>query len=187
MAQAKLSVIPGSHPSRTAMLMLERKGIPYKRIDLMPVLSKGIVRAQGFPRTTVPALKLEGTRVQGSITIGRELDRVKPQPALCPADPEKRAKVEEIEAWGDGFQATPRRLSWWAFRKDRAPLASFAEGARLGIPVGLAVKTGGPLVATAARLNGSTDAAVRADLSNLRGDLERIHWGVSEGGVRGPH
>src|SRR3954454_11150806 len=147
MAQAKLSVIPGSHPSRTAMLMLERKGIPYKRIDLMPVLSKGIVRAQGFLRTRVPALKLEGTRVQGSIAIGRELDRIKPQPALYPADPEKRAKVEEIEAWGDDFQEKPRRLSWWAFRKDRGPLASFSEGARLGIPVGLAVKTGGPLVA----------------------------------------
>jgi hypothetical protein len=36
MEEAKLYVIPGSHPSRTGMLMLERKGIPYKRIDLMP-------------------------------------------------------------------------------------------------------------------------------------------------------
>jgi glutathione S-transferase len=186
MAQAKLSVIPGSHPSRTAMLMLERKGIPYKRIDLMPVISKGVVRAQGFPRTTVPALKLEGTRVQGSTAIGRELDRIKPDPALYPADPEKRAKVEEIEAWGDEFQEKPRRVSWWAFRKDRAPLASFSEGARLGIPVGLAVKTGGPLVAAAARLNGSTDAAVRADLSSLRGDLDRIDRWIAEGAIGGP-
>ena len=24
------------------MLMLERKGIPYKRVDLMPVISKGV-------------------------------------------------------------------------------------------------------------------------------------------------
>jgi hypothetical protein len=29
MGEAKLYVIPGSHPSRTAMLMLDRKGIPY--------------------------------------------------------------------------------------------------------------------------------------------------------------
>ena len=48
MAEAKLYVIPGSHPSRTAMLMLERKGIPYKRVDLMPVISKGILKTQRF-------------------------------------------------------------------------------------------------------------------------------------------
>ncbi len=33
--QAKLYVISGSHPSRTAMIMLDLKGIPYKRVDLM--------------------------------------------------------------------------------------------------------------------------------------------------------
>jgi glutathione S-transferase len=186
MPQAKLYVIPGSHPSRTAMLMLERKDIPYKRIDLMPVISKGILRAQRFPRNTVPALKLDGDRLQGSMEIGRELDRVKPEPALYPADPEKRGKVEEAEAFGDGFQQKPRRLSWWAFKQDRAPMAGFSEGARLGIPVGLAVKTGGPLVSAAARLNGSTDPAVRADLTSLRDDLDRIDGWIAEGTIGGP-
>ena len=57
MQEAKLYVIPGSHPSRSAMLMLDRKGIPFKRIDLMPVISKGVVRAQGFPGVTVPAIQ----------------------------------------------------------------------------------------------------------------------------------
>ena len=33
---SKLYVIPGSHPSLTAELMLERKGIPFKRVDLIP-------------------------------------------------------------------------------------------------------------------------------------------------------
>lgn len=55
MAEAKLYVIPGSHPSRTAMLMLDRKGIPYKRVDLMPVISKGILKTQRFSGNTVPA------------------------------------------------------------------------------------------------------------------------------------
>ncbi len=66
MPEAKLYVIPGSHPSKTVMLMLDRKGIPYKRVDLMPVISKGVLRAMRFPGNTVPALKLDGTRVQGS-------------------------------------------------------------------------------------------------------------------------
>jgi arsenate reductase-like glutaredoxin family protein len=46
---AKLYVIPASHPSRSAMLMFDRKGIPYQRVDLMPVISKGVLRAQRFP------------------------------------------------------------------------------------------------------------------------------------------
>ena len=186
MAEAKLYVIPGSHPSRTATLMLERKGIPYKRVDLMPVVSKGVLKAQRFPGITVPALKIDGRRVQRSMEIGRELDRIQPEPALYPADPEKRAKVEEAEAWGDTFQERPRRISWWAFRKDRAPMASYSEGARLGVPIGLAVKTGGPLVALSARLNQATDAHVRADLSSLPDDLDRIDNWIAEGVLGGP-
>jgi glutathione S-transferase len=186
MAEAKLYVIPGSHPSRSAMLMLDRKGIPYKRIDLIPMVSKGIVRAQRFPGVTVPALKIDGRRIQGSMEIARELDRIKPEPPLFPADPEKRVKVEEVEAWGDEFQQKPRRFSWWAFKHDRAPMASYSEGARLGIPVGLAVKTGGPIVALAARLNGASDENVRSDLASLRDDLDRIDGWIAEGILGGP-
>ena len=186
MAEAKLYVIPGSHPSRSAMLMLERKGIPYKRVDLIPVVSKGVLKAQRFDGVTVPALKLEGRRVQGSREIARELDHIQPEPPLLPADPEKRIKVEEAESWGDEFQQKPRRFTWWAFKRDRAPMAEFSEGARLGIPVGLAVKTGGPIVALSARLNGATDDNVRADLAGLRADLDRIDRWIAEGVIGGP-
>jgi glutathione S-transferase len=186
MGEAKLYVIPASHPSRSAMLMLERKGIPYKRVDLIPAISKGILRALRFPGVTVPALKLDGNRIQGSLEIARELDRIQPEPALFPTDPEHRAKVEEAEAWGDEFQQKPRRLSWWALKRNREPLASYSEGARLGIPVGLAVKTGGPIVALSARFNGSTDENVSADLASLRADLDRIDAWIAGGVIGGP-
>jgi glutathione S-transferase len=186
MGEAKLYVIPASHPSRSAMLMLERKGIPYKRVDLIPVISRGILRARRFPGVTVPALKLDGKRVQGSMQISRELDRVRPDPRLFPADPEKRAKVEEAEAWGDPFQQKPRRFSWWALRRNRAPMASYAEGARLRIPVGLAVRTGGPIVVLSARFSGATDESVSADLASLRADLDRIDAWIAEGVIGGP-
>jgi glutathione S-transferase len=65
-------------------------------------------------------------------------------------------------------------------------MASYAEGARLGVPVGLAVKTGGPLVAAAARLNQADDAQVSADLSSLRADLDRIDAWIAEGVLGGP-
>ena len=86
--EAKLYVIPASHPSRTAMMMLDLKGIDYKRVDLMPVVAKGVLRAAGFPGVTVPALKIDGRKVQGSREIARELDRVRPEPPLLPADPD---------------------------------------------------------------------------------------------------
>lgn len=185
MGDAKLYVIPGSHPSLSAALMLERKRIPYKRVDLIPVISKGVVRAQRFPGITVPALKLDGRRVQGSREIARELDRIQPEPPLFPADPKERATVEEAEAWGDPFQQKPRRFVWWAFKRNRAPMANYSQGARLGIPVGLAVKTGGPIVSLSARFNGATDDNVRADLASLPEDLDRIDGWISDGVLGG--
>lgn len=186
MGEAKLYVIPGSHPSRSAMLMLDRKGIPFKRVDLMPVISKGVLRAQRFPGITVPALKIEGRRVQGSREIARELEHLRPDPPLFPADPEKRIKVEEAEAWGDEFQQKPRQLIWWALKRDRAPMASFSERAHLGIPVGLAVKTGGPIVALSARFNGASDENVRDALATLRVDLDRIDAWIAAEVIGGP-
>jgi glutathione S-transferase len=182
---ARLYVIPGSHPSMTVRLMLEAKGIPYKRVDLMPVISKGALRALRFPGTTVPALRLDGRRIQGSREIARELDRVQPEPPLFPSDPARRTEVEQAERWGDEtLQPLARRATWNALRRDRAPLASFAEGARLGIPIGLAVKTAAPIVAAAARLNEATDDKVRADVAALPGILARIDDWI-EAGVLG--
>jgi glutathione S-transferase len=185
--EAKLYVIPGSHPSRTAMIMLDRKGIAYKRVDLMPVVSKGRLRAAGFPGTTVPALKVDGSKVQGSREIARELDRIQPQPPLLPADADDRSAVEQAEAWGDqALQPVARRVFWNALRRDRSPLASYSEGARLGVPIGLAVKTGQPLVALSARLNEATDENVRADIAALPGMLQRIDDWIAAGVLGGP-
>src|SRR5436190_3450942 len=99
--EARLYVIPGSHPSMAARLMLEAKGIAYNRTDLVPVVSKGVLRGLGFPHNTVPAMKIDGRRVQGTGEIARELDRLRPEPALLPTDPEQRAAVEAAERFGD--------------------------------------------------------------------------------------
>src|SRR3954452_12477462 len=120
---ACLYVIPASHPSIAAALMLEHKGIDYKRTDLMPVVSKGVLRAVGFPGVTVPALKIDGDKVQGSRAIARELDRLRPEPSLFSADAEQRAAVEEAERFGDEELQHPiRQILWWGMKKDHAPL-----------------------------------------------------------------
>jgi glutathione S-transferase len=179
---ATLFVIPGSHPSMAARLMLERKGIEYRRVDLMPVISKGALRAMRFPQATVPALRIDGRRIQGSVPIARELDRLRPEPPLLPGDPERRAAVEVAERWGDEvLQAQVRRVLWNAIRRDRSSIGSYGRGARLGIPLSVATKTAAPIIAAAVRLNKADDASVRADLAALPGAMERIDDWIDDG------
>ncbi|HEY8082164.1 MAG TPA: glutathione S-transferase N-terminal domain-containing protein [Solirubrobacterales bacterium] len=184
--KVRLYTIPGSHPGVSVQLMLKHKGIEFKRTDLFPVISRGVVRILGFPGVTVPALKVDGLRVQGSRKIARELERLRPEPALFPSDPEKRAAVEEAERFGDEeLQHPVRQIIWWALQRDKSPLRSYSEGARLGIPIGLAVRTAGPIIALEKRINEASDENVRADLAKFGGLLERVDKMIAAGTIGG--
>jgi glutathione S-transferase len=177
-----LYVIPGSHPSMAVRLMLEHKGIPYQRTDLMPAIHKGLLKALRFPRNTVPAIKIDGRRFQGSREIARELDRLQPDPPLFPSDPELRTAVEEAERFGDeDLQPPIRRILWNCFKRDRSPLTGYGEGADLGIPMSLAVKTAAPIIAFQVRYNDAGDENVRHDLAALPGMLKRIDDWIEAG------
>ena len=94
--------------------MLESKGLDYKPIWLLPGLHPALLRTRGFRGGTVPAIKIDGRKVQESLAISRALDELEPQPPLFPADPEKRLEVEEAERWGDEvLQDVPRRIVRW--------------------------------------------------------------------------
>jgi glutathione S-transferase len=178
---ATLYVIPGSHPSMAARLMLQHKGVEYRRVDLMPVISKAALKALRFPGVTVPALKLDDRRIQGSLRIARELDRLRPEPPLFPGDPERRTAVEEAERWGDeALQGSTRRILWNAIKRDRSSIGTYAAGARLGIPIGMAVRTAAPIIAASVRFNRASDENVRADLASLPGALDRIDDWIAE-------
>ena len=180
--EARLFVIPASHPSIAAQLMLEHKGIAYKRTDLLPVISKGVLRLAGFPGVTVPALKIDGRRVQGSREIAREIDRLQPEPALFPADAEKRAAVEEAEQWGDEVLQPPmRQILWWTIKRDKEPLRSYSEGAKLGLPISLAMKTAAPIVALSARFNEADDEHVRRGLAEMPAMLDKVDAWIAAG------
>ena len=186
MAEATLYTIPGSHPGISAALMLERKGVEYRRVDLLPVVSKGVLKALGFPSVTVPALKLDGRRFQGSIEIARALDSYAPDaPLLLPAGPE-RAAIEEAEALGESELQHPiRQILWWLLKRDRQAMRSYVEGSKIGLPIGLAIKTGGPLVAASVHFNRADDENVRAALAALPGLLDRLDEFVLSGVIGG--
>lgn len=113
--------------------MLEHKGVPYRRVELLTGMHSLSLRVRGFSgnRTpirridgqthrslaamdrmgTVPALRFASRRIKTNREIARFLDDVQPQPPLFPVDREHRRAVEEAERWGDEvLQMASRRV-----------------------------------------------------------------------------
>jgi glutathione S-transferase len=103
-----------SPPSHSARLMLEHKGLEHRIVWLLPGLWPALLRTRGFRGGTVPAMKIDGRRIQGSTLISRALEEAKADPPLFPPEPKARAAVEEAERWGDeDLQDVPRRIVRW--------------------------------------------------------------------------
>jgi glutathione S-transferase len=190
MKKATLYVIQGSHPGTAAKMMLERKGIPFRRTIVPPGFSRRLIPLLGFEGDRTPALKIDGRKIQGSTVISQELDKIQPEPPLFPADPDARRRVEEAEDWGDReLQSIPRTIVWWAFKRDRTGMKSFLENApvaaRFGLPAGIAVKTAGPMINLAVKLNDANDEHVRAELERLPGALDQVDRWIEEGVLNG--
>lgn len=177
-----------SNPSQAARVMLERKGIEHEVRDLMPGMHPARVRAAGFRRATVPALRLDdGRRIQGSRTIARELDALVPSPPLFPEDPGARRAVEEAEEWGElEFQPIPRRLFRWG-TVHRPHMRRWLAADVIGLPApGVGAWLSQPVTRALARQSGAGDAAVREDLANLEETWGRVGSLMSEGVIGGP-
>ncbi len=182
MSQPKLYTLPGSHPGYSVALMLEFKGIDYRRVDLLPVIHKPALRVLGFSGMTVPALKIGGEKLQGSVAIARELDRLLPEPSLLPDDPDRREAVLEAEKFGhDELQHPIRQIIWWLLKRDREAMTGYLEGSKIGLPAGVAVKTAGPLVSISVRYNNADDEHVEAALAAMPDQLDRADEYVEAG------
>ena len=181
---AKLYGLPASHPVAVVERALELKGIPFERVDLIPVAHKPVMKAR-FGGSTVPGLVLEdGRKLQTSRAILRALDEVAPEPRLYPGDPQ----VEAAEAWGDGvLQPLVRRLMWAALSRDGAAQDTFTEGVKLTPPVppAMARLSGGAVRWAERRIHGVNPASVRADLADLPRHLDRIDAWLADGVLGG--
>jgi glutathione S-transferase len=172
---ATLYGIPASHPAYAAELMLERRGIAYKRIDLPQWFHRPLLRLLRFPGTTVPALVLDGRRIQTTKAIARAL-------GVVPDD----ARVAEIETWCDvDFQQLGRRVTYWALVRRGSAIDSYLEGSRLILPRPLVKPLAPAVIRILARDHQSRDEAVRQDLAALPGMLDRIDGWIAEGVLGG--
>jgi glutathione S-transferase len=128
--EATFYAIPGSHAARAGQLMLEHKGIPFRRVTLAPGFHRLYVRLRGFPGDRVPAVRFaDGRRAQGTRPLARALDELQPEPRLVPDDP----RVEEAELWGDEvLQQWARRMVVEAGLRDPDSLHARGGAGRLG-------------------------------------------------------
>jgi glutathione S-transferase len=179
---ATLYAIPASHPVYAVALMLERKGIEYKRVDLPQWFHRPMLRLLRFPGTTVPAIVLDGRRLQTTKAIARALDEIRPEPRLVPDDP----RVREIESWCDGdFQQLGRRLTYWALVRHGEAVDGYLEGSRLILPRFMVKPLAPVVIRILARDHKSRDEAVRQDLATLPGLLDRIDGWIAQGVLGG--
>ena len=179
-----LYAIPASHPSATVERALRLKGLPYRRVELIPVAHKAVVRAR-FGETTVPALAFpDGRRLAGSRTILRALEEH--APSLLPAERDARRLAERAEEWGDQvLQPLARRVVWAAVVRRAEVMDAYSASAELPVPRAIA-RLSAPLVARAARaVNHASDLNVRADLAHLGHHLDRVDGWIADGVLGG--
>jgi glutathione S-transferase len=205
----KLYVIPGSHACRAAMLMLDHKRLPYRRVDILTLLHPLVVRLHGFDaggqtrsaggrRTfglrlgdrfgTVPALAADGDRISTNHRIARFLDQQHPDPPLFPADPPQRAAVEEAERWAnETLQMAARRIPGAAAVRDPVPFTRAAGDGRLGYLLYKRPLTRRLVVPRILRgVFASSPAAERDPVAELPAMLDRIDAWIEAGVLGGP-
>ena len=155
-------------------LMLEHKGIAYRRVDLIPALHKPILRVAGFRDTTVPALRIDGRKLQHTVEISRALDELQPDPPLFPAPgtPGPRSRRPSAGARRRCSRSAAAHVVGAAAR----PLADAQHGAGRAAAraAGPGDPTAQPIVWIEARINDADDSAIQADLAALPALLDRV-------------
>jgi glutathione S-transferase len=174
-----------SHPARAAELMLAHKQVKAKIVRLPPASQQVAMRALGFRGGTVPGLKIDGKRIQGSREISRVLDEVAPEPPLFPADPDRRSAVKEAERWGDEvYQPVPRRIFRWSAVAHGELRKRLARAIGLPAPA-ITSNVLWPVSQFYMRLEGGGEDAARRDLADLPSHLDHVDELIAAGTIDG--
>ena len=184
--KVKLYGFTGSNAVHTGRLMLEHKGIEYDFVRLPPAVHAPTMLRLGFPTMGVPAIKVDGVRVQGTRWIARALDELYPdKPLLFPADPELRRKVQDAERWGENLQNAVRRIFYCAARRDRKAFLSVL-GAGRGPVKSLGMRMLAPFVIKMATgLHRASDEAGREDIELLPKRTDKVDAWIADGVLGG--
>jgi glutathione S-transferase len=203
-----LYVIPGSHACRSAMLMLEHKQVPYRRVDVVTLTHPLVARLHGFDAGgqtratgtrrplslrigdrlgTVPALACGDQRISTNYGIARFLDDRHPEPPLFPSDPAQRSAVEEAERWAnETLQMSARRILLPAAMRDAVGFSRSAAEGRMGYLLYRSALARRLIIPVIGRLVFAANPRAEGDLlAELPAMLDRIDSWIREGVLGG--
>ena len=184
--QARLYGFAISNPANSARLMLAYKGVETKWVELPPGVHPLILKALGYRRGTVPALKLDGRKIEDSVELSHVLETLIPEPPLFPADPERRRAVEEAERWGEAeLQMVPRRIFRWTFAHDNGARARLARDIGFPLP-GLVGWLNAPIARAMAGRVDADLAHARAALRDVPATLDHVDTLIADGVIGDP-
>lgn len=180
-----LYYFPLSPPSRGIEMALKFKGLPYERKVLPPGIHAAALPTLGFRGITVPAIKADGDRIQGSLSIVRWLEQNHPEPSLYPADPDQRAEVEAAELWGEGtLQPVPKRIFRRCLMTD--PQLRIWLAGESGLPAPQIVgRTTKPIISILAAHAGAGDDQARSGFDALPALLDHADSLIDQGTIGG--
>jgi glutathione S-transferase len=155
----ELHQFEASHYAEKVRLILDYKGLEYKKVEVVP----GIGQLELFQKTgqrQVPVLKDGDTFIADSTAIAEYLDRRYPEKLIIPTDPKQKALCMILEQWADEIYGIDARKGLiacisqnpnfrTAFLPDATPtpVKTFLNGlpvnllGNLGSPVGLGADT----------------------------------------------
>lgn len=183
--KVKLYMFSGSNAVLTAQLMLAHKGIDYKRFNMPPAAHTFMMLGLGFQTMTVPGLKVDGRRVQGTRRISRFLDEIEPDHPLFPSEPERRREVEKAERWGEEFQNAIRRIVYCVARRDSRGYKNVILAER-ALPMRLMLRMAAPLIIwLATAKHDAVDDAGEEDIAELPARIDQIDAWIAQGVLNG--
>jgi glutathione S-transferase len=95
--------VPGSPYGRAVFAMLEEKGVPYRLAPVALDTRKSEPHISRHPFGRVPVLEHDGYWLYETQAILRYLDRVLPEPALTPADPQAAGRMDQVMNVNDWY------------------------------------------------------------------------------------
>jgi glutathione S-transferase len=164
-----------SHYNEKVRWALDHKRWPHRRKALVPGFHLAGVRLRTGQSKT-PVLEMNGRRLVGSAHIIDELERLRPDPPLYPADEQDRARALALQTWFDDEVAPAvRRVFWSCYIDDAGPCSRMASNGA-SRPARVAFRALFPLLRPAFRKNLGLDRerveSARAALDGIFSRLE---------------
>jgi len=103
MSEFTVHSVPGTPFGRAVLATLQEKGVPYRFLPVAPGTFQSPQHLARHPFGRVPVLEHDGFILYETQAILRYLDRVRPVPALTPADAKRAARMDQVMNINDWY------------------------------------------------------------------------------------